>query len=146
MDRKDYSRLPAVNGRRIATWLRLSPIGSQIGSVRRRRCQTKTMLLDGAPAEAWSFFAEREIDSISAVFGWSAAIAQHLVNRYGTHARQVAEIVRDRDECKPVVAGELDLLGEWEYQRREEMAVMRADHLLRRSRIGLWHGELFDER
>jgi glycerol-3-phosphate dehydrogenase len=110
----------------------------------RKRCQTRAMLLDGAPTEAWSFFAEREANDISAAFGWNMAIARHLVNRYGTHARQVAEVVREQVACQPVVAGEIDMLGEWEYQRREEMAVTRADHLLRRSRIGLWHPELLD--
>jgi glycerol-3-phosphate dehydrogenase len=112
---------------------------------RRSRCRTKTMLLNGAPDEEWNRFAARETSNVAAEFGWDEAIARHLVNRYGGRAREVAAIIRERDECRPLIEGEADLIGEWEYQRREEMAMTRADHVLRRSRIGLWRPELLQE-
>lgn len=112
---------------------------------RRGRCRTKNMLLHGAPESAWNVFAMTEAANIATAFGWDNAIARHLVNRYGRHAREVAVVIRERDECRPVVAGEADLIGEWEYQRCEEMACTRADHVLRRSRIGMWRPELLTD-
>jgi glycerol-3-phosphate dehydrogenase len=44
----------------------------------------------------------------------------------------------------PVVAGEPDLRAEFVYQREHEMAVCPADHLLRRTRLGLFKPELLD--
>jgi glycerol-3-phosphate dehydrogenase len=111
---------------------------------RRRACRTLKLRLNGAPATPWQVFAPTESARIAATFGWSESTCRHLVNRYGERAADVAKMIRDRDECRPVVEGEADIIGEWEYQRLEEMAVTRSDHLLRRSRIGMWHPELLD--
>ncbi len=111
---------------------------------RRCPCRTAGLLLDGAPAEPWSEFVKLETAAISREFGLGPSTAAHLVNRYGTNARFVAEVIRERHEDQAVVAGEADLIGEWAYQRLAEMATTPADHLLRRSRIGLWHPELLD--
>lgn len=108
----------------------------------RTRCRTGNQLLDGAPREPWDEFYIREAASISGDFGYDPALASHLVNRYGRHARQVGKLIQERAATQPIVDGELDVLGEWEYQRRHEMAMTRVDHLLRRSRIGMWHEEL----
>jgi glycerol-3-phosphate dehydrogenase len=109
---------------------------------RRGHCRTANLLLDGAPAEPCSIFEQRETQAISKTFGGNQRTAEHLVNRYGTNARRVAEIIRERHEDQPLVEGEADLIGEWTYQRREEMAMTAADHMLRRSRIGLWRPDL----
>src|SRR5207237_175863 len=63
--------------------------------------------------------------------------------RYGTHCRDVAEYVeRDPELARPVVAGEPELQAEFAYQRDHEMARYPADHLLRRTRLGLFRPEL----
>jgi glycerol-3-phosphate dehydrogenase len=110
-----------------------------------RKCRTAQLCLHSAPATAWSDYAIHESAEIAIEFGYSQALSAHLVNRYGRHARSVATTIRERNGCQPVVAGEPDVVGEWEYQRREEMALTRADHLLRRSRIGMWHEDLLFE-
>jgi glycerol-3-phosphate dehydrogenase len=119
-------------------------IADRLGQRRRRR--TATMLLDGSPRAPWDTFQAAERRAIMSEFGWDEAIAGHLVRRYGRRARDAAAVIRQRDECRPVVEGEADLLGEWEYQSRQEMAMTRADHVLRRSRIGLWRPELLGIR
>jgi len=109
---------------------------------RRGPCRTANLLLDGAPAEPWSVFEQRETEAISKTYSWELSTAAHLVNRYGTNARRVAEVIRERHEDQLLAVDESDLIGEWAYQRGEEMAMTPADHLLRRSRIGLWRPEL----
>ena len=44
--------------------------------------------------------------------------------------------------ARPIVEGEPDLLVELVYQREQEMAVRPEDFLLRRTRLGLFHGGL----
>jgi glycerol-3-phosphate dehydrogenase len=107
-----------------------------------QRCRTADIALIGTPAELWNIFAPRETARLATKYGWDAAMAAHLVQRYGRRAGDAAELIAERGEFQTVVAGEPDVVGEWEYQCREEMAILRADHLLRRSRIGLWHPEL----
>jgi glycerol-3-phosphate dehydrogenase len=109
-----------------------------------RRCRTARLPLDGTPAEPWSAFAPAETAYLTES-GLSASLASHLVNRYGKRAREAAAIIRARQEDRPIVPGEPDVVGEWEYQRRAEMVITRADHVLRRSRIGLWHPELLEQ-
>jgi glycerol-3-phosphate dehydrogenase len=111
----------------------------------RRRCRTANLLLDGAPSLPWGLFALREAAAIASKFDWPDEVARHLVDRYGRRAHDVAAMIHARSECQPVVEGEPDLIGEWAYQRSEEMALTRSDLLLRRSRIGLWHEELLRE-
>lgn len=107
-----------------------------------RKCRTANLLLDGTPGVPWDHFAPRETTAIATKFCWPDGVARRLVDRYGRRARDVAAVIHARDECQPVVAGEPDLIGEWAYQRSEEMAITRSDLLLRRSRIGMWHEEL----
>jgi glycerol-3-phosphate dehydrogenase len=53
-----------------------------------------------------------------------------------------AYLARDPALARPVVAGEPDLWAEFAYQRDHEMALYQADHLLRRTRLGLFRPEL----
>jgi glycerol-3-phosphate dehydrogenase len=61
------------------------------------------------------------------------------VRRYGRRASDVAAYLRRHPTlAKPIVPGEPDLQVELLYQRDEEMAIYAADHLLRRTRLGLF--------
>ncbi|HZU36645.1 MAG TPA: glycerol-3-phosphate dehydrogenase C-terminal domain-containing protein, partial [Gemmataceae bacterium] len=76
-------------------------------------------------------------------YGLEEAAAHHLVNRYGRRAAEVAAYVEtDPTLAAPVVEGEPDLRVEFKYQREHEMACYPADHLLRRTRLGLFRPEL----
>ncbi len=101
--------------------------------------RTRAFRLDGAPAGAWSAFACQAKVSLQARSGLSAQAAQHLVQRYGRRAADVATyLTQDAQLAQPVVAGEPDLLVEFAYQREQEMALFPADFLLRRTRLGLF--------
>jgi glycerol-3-phosphate dehydrogenase len=72
-----------------------------------------------------------------------AESARHLVDRYGRHAAVVADyIVRAPELAESIVAGEPDLKAELPYQRDHEMALYKTDHLLRRTRLGLFRPDL----
>jgi glycerol-3-phosphate dehydrogenase len=110
---------------------------------RRRRCRTRHVPLDGTPEGPWEEFARSETAFLRERHGLREESAGHLVHRYGTRARAVAAYLeRDPGLSRPVVAGEPDLLAELAYQREQEMALSPADHLLRRTRLGLFHPEL----
>ena len=108
----------------------------------RQKCRTASLPLIGTPTEPWTFFFANETARLMMAYGWDESLTSHLVGRYGRRAEVVAQVIAERGEHQPVVDGEPDVVGEWEYQRRAEMAITSADHLLRRSRIGLWHPEL----
>jgi glycerol-3-phosphate dehydrogenase len=62
-----------------------------------------------------------------------------LVDRYGRRALDVAAKLEGAPQLKQcVVAGEPDVLVEFAYQREQEMAMLPADHWLRRTRLGLF--------
>jgi glycerol-3-phosphate dehydrogenase len=108
------------------------------------KCRTRNLKLDGTPAVPWEEFERSEPALIAGQFGLELGQARHLVRRYGRRAAEAAAFVAAWPTGRePVVAGEPDLRGEWDYQREHEMAITRADHLLRRSRVGIWHEELF---
>jgi glycerol-3-phosphate dehydrogenase len=110
---------------------------------RRGRVRTRHFLLDGAPARPWGEFAAAETAVLRSRYGLSEEAARHLVQRYGLRARDVAEYVqRDPALARPVVEGEPDLQAEFAYQRGHEMALYPADHLLRRTRLGLFRPDL----
>lgn len=112
----------------------------------REKCRTAGLPLIGCPKEPWSIFAPHETTRLIAEYGWDESLAEHLVNRYGCRADNVARVIAERGEFQRVTPNEPEVVGEWEYQRREEMAMFPADHLLRRSRIGTWHPELLESR
>ncbi|HEV3143636.1 MAG TPA: FAD-dependent oxidoreductase, partial [Gemmataceae bacterium] len=102
-------------------------------------CRTRHLKLTGAPVEPWHTFVEREVKAFSRR-GLRPEIAHHLMNRYGRHARNVAAVAlatpRGLDR---IVPDEPELLGELEYQKHAEMAMLPEDHWLRRTRLGLYH-------
>jgi glycerol-3-phosphate dehydrogenase len=110
-----------------------------------RPCRTARHQLDGAPDFAWESFVASEPLAL-ARDGLDLALARHLVNRYGRRARDVAAVIRrEPGGTRLVFAGEPDVRGEWAYQREAELALCPADHLLRRTRLGLCHPELLRE-
>jgi glycerol-3-phosphate dehydrogenase len=113
----------------------------------RRRCRTRDFPLDGAPGVPWDRFEAGEVAALKGHYHLPEEPARHLVRRYGRRAREVALLCRDRpDLAAPVVAREPDLRGEFVYQREHEMALYPADHLLRRTHLGLFHsgGEVIE--
>jgi glycerol-3-phosphate dehydrogenase len=113
---------------------------------RRTFTRTRTFPLDGAPAGRWETFARSETAALGAWDGLGPAAAAHLVNRYGRRAADVAAYLKgDAAGGLPAVPGEPDLRAEFAYQRDHEMAVFPADHLLRRTRLGLFHPKLLQD-
>jgi glycerol-3-phosphate dehydrogenase len=109
----------------------------------RRRCRTRDCLLDGAPRQPWAEFVPATVSRLRSHHGLSEAAARHLVGRYGRRAEDVADYaVRYPALALPVADGEPDLRAELAYQRDHEMAVLPADSLLRRTRLGLFRPEL----
>lgn len=108
-----------------------------------RRCRTRSFRLDGAPRQPWPQFRNATIHSLTSACHLSEESATHLVERYGRRAVEVADYLhRDPALGRRIVDGEPDLFAEFAYQRDYEMAVMPADFLLRRTRLGLFHPEL----
>jgi glycerol-3-phosphate dehydrogenase len=109
----------------------------------RRFCQTRELPLDGTPRQPWGPFLLAESAALAGRYALSPEAARHLVLRYGRRARDVANYLdQDPAGAKPVVPGEPDLQVEFAYQRDHEMAVYPEDHLLRRTRLGLFRKEL----
>ncbi len=140
------SGLLSVAGGKYTTYRRMAKIitdaiGHRLG--RRHRGQTRTFRLDGAPQRSWEEFLRDEAGALSSGYSLSEETAHHLVQRYGRHAAKVAAYVTgDAPLAKPVVSGEPDVMGEFAYQRDHEMAMRPVDHLLRRTRLGLFRPEL----
>jgi glycerol-3-phosphate dehydrogenase len=110
---------------------------------RKRRSRTRDYPLDGTPRRPWGEFAAAATALLQERHRLAAAAARHLVGRYGRHALDVAGYLDGApDLAQPIVAGEPDLRAELPYQRDHEMALCQADHLLRRTRLGLFHPEL----
>jgi glycerol-3-phosphate dehydrogenase len=109
----------------------------------RRQCRTRTCPLDGAPREPWELYEPAATAALKQNRDLSEGAARHLVKRYGRRAAEVAAYFRRQPElAAPVVSGEPDLQAEFAYQKDFEMAIYPADHLLRRTRLGLFHPEL----
>jgi glycerol-3-phosphate dehydrogenase len=112
-----------------------------------RVCRTRSFRLDGAPGEPWPQFRESTIHELTSTCHLNAETASHLVDRYGRRAVEVADYLhRDPALRQHVVEGEPDILAELAYQRDHEMALMPSDFLLRRTRLGLFHPKLLDDR
>jgi glycerol-3-phosphate dehydrogenase len=109
----------------------------------RRRCRTRNCRLDGAPDEPWEPFAKGARRRLVTACRLDEVAAQHLLDRYGRRAEDVAHFIgRDPQLRRRVVAEEPDLLAEFVYQREYEMAIRPEDYLLRRTRLGLFHPQL----
>jgi glycerol-3-phosphate dehydrogenase len=110
---------------------------------RRHHCRTRDCALDGAPPLPWEHYLPQAAGKLQGQHGLSRRAARHLLCRYGTQAFAVAGYLEQFPELvEPVVEGEPDLQVEWHYQREHEMALFPADHLLRRSRLGLYRPEI----
>jgi glycerol-3-phosphate dehydrogenase len=110
-----------------------------------RRCRTHALPLDGTPEEPWGAYCVTEPEALAAR-GLELSVAEHLVSRYGRRARNVAEVLsRDSQLSRRVVEGEPDVVGEFTYQREQEMALTPADHLLRRTRLALFRPGLLEK-
>jgi glycerol-3-phosphate dehydrogenase len=110
---------------------------------RRAWVRTRDFPLDGSPRQPWAEFAPATIDMLGKRYQLAADSARHLVARYGRRAPDVALYLTGSPELAlPIVAGEPDLRVELPYQRDHEMAVCQADHLLRRTRLGLFRPDL----
>lgn len=108
-----------------------------------RRCRTRSLRLDGAPAKPWDRFAPAAKETLTTRCHLDTETARHLVARYGRRALEVGDYLkRDSNLSKRVVPDEPDVLAEFAYQREHEMALTPADFLLRRTRLGLFHPEL----
>jgi glycerol-3-phosphate dehydrogenase len=143
------SGLLSVAGGKYTTYRRMAEVitdavADRLG--RRRHCRTRHFPLDGRPEGPWQEFARSETAFLRERHGLGEESARHLADRYGTRARDVAAYLEaDPALARPVVTGEPDLLAEFAYQRDHEMALFPADHLLRRTRLGLFHPELPQE-
>src|SRR5262249_33010214 len=140
------SGLLSVAGGKYTTYRHMAEIITNQVARRLRRhrpCRTHDLPLDGTPLEPWKAFASQEPARLANQHGLSREAATHLVNRYGRRAADVAAYVDTHpDAARPIVAGEPDLRVELLYQRDQEMAVFPQDCWLRRTRLGLFHGEL----
>jgi glycerol-3-phosphate dehydrogenase len=140
------SGLLTVAGGKYTTYRRMAEVitdavAERLGQRRPRR--TRHFPLDGTPEAPWEDFARSETAFLCQRYGLEEEPAGHLVDRYGRRARDVAAYMeRDPALAGPVVEGEPDLRAELAYQRDHEMALFPADHLLRRTRLGLFHPEL----
>jgi glycerol-3-phosphate dehydrogenase len=108
---------------------------------KRTRCRTRDLRLAGAPAEAWEHYLRETTAELQSITG-DAASAHHLLERHGSMTSLVLPYLGTTTSRARIHPAEPDLVGELAYQRDHEMALFPADHLLRRSRIGLFHPEL----
>src|SRR5262249_28716854 len=108
----------------------------------RRVCRTHDLLLDGAPRQPWDRFFTAEVTGLGQRYDVPQATGAPVVTRHGGRIDDVSAYVAAREAREPVTPAEPDVRGELAYQRDHEMAVLPADHLLRRTRLGLFHREL----
>lgn len=109
----------------------------------RRRCRTGRLRLDGAPEEPWASYSSRAMAQLCQRGRLKESAARHLLARYGRRALDVVDyLARDPQQGLPLHPHEPDLRAEISYQRDHEMALFPADHLLRRTRLGLYHPEM----
>jgi glycerol-3-phosphate dehydrogenase len=140
------SGLLSVAGGKYTTYRRMAEVITDAVArrlKRRERSSTRNFFLDGASQEPWPQFEPAATRMLCSRHGLDDESARHLVHRYGRRAEDVAACLdRDRSLAEPVVPGEPDLRVEFPYQQDHEMAIYTADHLLRRTRLGLFHPEL----
>ncbi|MFO0930183.1 MAG: FAD-dependent oxidoreductase [Gemmataceae bacterium] len=106
---------------------------------RRGRCRTATFRLDGAPRQPWAEWRPDAIRSLTRG-GLSAEAAQHLVDRYGRRAFDVAACAA-RDPRSATAPRRRARPGapRSSTSREHEMACTPDDHLLRRTHLGLFY-------
>jgi glycerol-3-phosphate dehydrogenase len=143
------SGLLTVSGGKYTTYRRMAEVAVDAVVRRlglRRRCRTGDFRLDGAPREPWEQFEPAAVLRVQRQYQLEKEVARHLIRRYGLRADDVAAyLARDPTLRGRVVPEEPDLLAEFAYQRDYEMALMPADFLVRRTRIGLFRPDLLNE-
>ncbi len=108
-------------------------------------CRTAEHRLIGCPVEEWSTFCESAQNRLEREFGLDEKLAVHLLDRYGCRALSIAADSRvDSKLWSPIIEGEPETWAELQFQAGHELAVYAADHLLRRTRLGLFHPELLE--
>jgi glycerol-3-phosphate dehydrogenase len=118
-------------------------IAERDGSRAESPSRTAQQRLLGAPDGDWATFRDRERQALQAEFALDSMLADHLVGRYGVRARPlVEEFGKDSQLWRPIAEGEPDVWAEFRYQAKYELAELPADHLLRRTRLGLFHPSL----
>jgi glycerol-3-phosphate dehydrogenase len=143
------SGLLSVAGGKYTTYRRMAEVITDAVArrlKRRERSSTRSFRLDGAPHEPWEQFESAAAQTLCSRYGLDEKAAQHLIHRYGRRAEDVAAYLdHDSSLAERVVPSEPDLRVEFPYQREHEMAVYAADHLLRRTRLGLFRPELLSK-
>jgi glycerol-3-phosphate dehydrogenase len=141
------SGLLSVAGGKYTTYRHMAEVITDMIARRlpnRRPCATRHLLLHGAPGQKWHEFLEAETSRLVVSRDLQESAARHLVQRYGRQAARVGAYCRtDPSLARRAVAAEPDLLAEFVYQREQEMALFLPDHLLRRTKLGLFHPDLF---
>jgi glycerol-3-phosphate dehydrogenase len=156
------SGLISVAGGKYTTYRRMAEvitdrIARRLG--RRGPCRTRHFRLDSAlPAGQASAtqasgvsndpgFSDilRVVEALRQIYNSiDEASCRHLVMRYGGRAHEVAAYcMNDTTSLTRIIPDAPDLHGELAYHRDHEMAIYPADFWLRRTRLGLFHHELF---
>ncbi len=141
--------LLTVSGGKYTTFRRMAEtitdtVLRQLG--RPQPCRTRTFRVDGTPRSDWTRFRLAAVEALKQQQGLDTESARHLVQRYGRRIEDIQTLGQDRPELwQPIVAGEPDLRVEFLYHRDQEMAVLPADYLLRRTRLGLFHPQLLQQ-
>jgi glycerol-3-phosphate dehydrogenase len=141
----DEGGLISVAGGKYTTYRQMAEeitdlVGRRLGLA--DHCRTRRLRLHGAPAVPWPAFVAATLSAVQSETGLSLDAAHHLMRRYGTAVFEVLPYLSAEGATR-VHPDEPDLCGELAYQSAEEMALCRADHFLRRSRIGLWRPDLW---
>jgi glycerol-3-phosphate dehydrogenase len=143
------SGLLSIAGGKYTTYRRMAEVITRAVAGRlgkSYRCRTRDFPLDGAPRVSWPHFETAAVAELQQRHGLNQEAAAHLMRRYGRRATDVAAYLdKDRALAAPIVAEEPDLRVEFPYQRDQEMALFPADHLLRRTRLGLFRPELLSD-
>lgn len=106
-------------------------------------CRTRMHRLYGAPNGSWPEYRTEAVATLSRRWALPEEVASHLVGRYGRRVGEVvAYLAQNREWARPILDGEPDILVELVYQREQEMACRLEDHLLRRTRLGLFYPAL----
>ncbi len=110
-----------------------------------RPCRTADLPLPGGDVQGFETYAEGAVAALEEGWGFSRAVASHLVRTYGTeHPKVLAYGLRDRRLLEPLARDAAVLRAEAIYAAEEEMAVMLEDFFARRTDFMLFdrgHGQ-----
>ncbi len=105
------------------------------GTVAPRHVDTATLPLTGTPGYRE---LRGQARALAAHYGATPAVARHLLDRYGSHALAVLELIAGRPELgEPVIPDLGYVLAEAVYSARHEVVATLEDILARRMRLNL---------